>query len=58
MELRQRNPQLFGEDLLLAPVEPAVAVWPVPFGVQSRVQVKYWRLVMSSGNSKLSSSSL
>ena len=40
MELRQRNPQLFGEDLLLVPVEPAVAVWPVPFGVQSRVQVE------------------
>jgi len=26
MELRQRHPQLFGEDLLLVPVEPAVAV--------------------------------
>jgi hypothetical protein len=40
MELCQRNPQLFGEDLLLVPVEPAVAVWPVPFGMQSRVQVE------------------
>jgi len=40
MERRERNPQLFGEDFLLVPVEPAVAVWPISFGVQSRVQVE------------------
>jgi len=40
MELRQRNSQLLGKPFLLVAVQPAMAVWPVPLGVQSRVQVE------------------
>lgn len=42
-KLPKWDPQLLGQQLLLIDMEPAMAMWPVPLGVQPRVYVEVLR---------------